>query len=190
LSPDPILVTGGTGNVGADVVRQLLDAGERVRVLTRDPDGHTWPDGVEVVRGDLNRPETLPAALAGVGRALLFPAAGGAGGFLDAAYPAGLRHVVLLSSASVTLPTPGYIGERHLRLERAVAASGLPWTFVRPGAFMTNDLAWAPQIIDDGARDGTPAEISPAVKDITQRPAFTYAQWASHRAAAFRPAGA
>jgi uncharacterized protein YbjT (DUF2867 family) len=36
LSPDPILVTGGTGNVGADVVRQLLDAGERVRVLTRD----------------------------------------------------------------------------------------------------------------------------------------------------------
>lgn len=34
-----ILVTGGGGNVGANVVRQLLDAGEKVRVLTRDPGG-------------------------------------------------------------------------------------------------------------------------------------------------------
>ncbi|SPL95992.1 unnamed protein product [[Actinomadura] parvosata subsp. kistnae] len=34
-----ILVTGGTGNVGADIVGQLLDAGEKVRVMTRDPGG-------------------------------------------------------------------------------------------------------------------------------------------------------
>jgi uncharacterized protein YbjT (DUF2867 family) len=141
LRRDRILVTGGTGNVGADVVRQLLDAGERVRVMTRDPGGRTFPDGVEVVPGDLSRPETLPAALSGIERALLFPAATGVEGFLGAARPAGLRHVVLLSSASVTLPDPGYIGERHLRIERAV-------------------------------------------------PAFTYAQWAAHRVAAFRPSAA
>ncbi|WP_426512423.1 NAD(P)H-binding protein [Dactylosporangium sp. McL0621] len=154
MSPDPILVTGGTGNVGADVVRRLLDVGEDVRVMTRNPGGRTFPAGVEVVPGDLSRPETLPAALSGIERALLFPASTGVDAFLDAARPAGLRHVVLLSSASVTAPSPGYIGERHLNLERAVAASGLPWTFVRPGAFMTNDLAWAPQIIEGGVVRG------------------------------------
>ncbi|MBM0259930.1 NAD(P)H-binding protein [Micromonospora sp. 4G55] len=62
----------------------------------------------------------------------------------------GLRHVVLLSSSAVTYPRPGWIGEQHLALEEAVDASGLPWTFVRPDVFMTNDLAWAHQIAADG----------------------------------------
>jgi uncharacterized protein YbjT (DUF2867 family) len=75
-------------------------------------------------------------------------------GFLGAAREAGLRHVVLLSSQAVTFDTPGWIGEQHLRLERAVESSGLPWTFVRPGAFMTNDLTWAPQIASGGVVRG------------------------------------
>ncbi|MDF3148115.1 MULTISPECIES: NAD(P)H-binding protein [unclassified Streptomyces] len=142
-----ILVTGGTGNVGANVVRELLGTGEDVRVLRRAPGDRSFPDGVEAVPGDLTRPESLPAALFGVERAFLMsPAFVGVGGFLDAARRAGLRHVVLLSSASVLAETAGFIGEQHQRLEKAVLDSGLPWTFVRPGAFMTNDLAWAPQI--------------------------------------------
>jgi uncharacterized protein YbjT (DUF2867 family) len=144
------LVTGGTGNVGADVVRQLLEAGEKVRVLSRNPGGGPFPDQVEVVAGDLTRPETLPAALSGVDRAFLFPVFNAVGGFLEAARQAGLRHVVLLSSSAVTNSPPGWIGEQHLQLERAVIASGLPWTFVRPGAFMTNDLVWKDQISNGG----------------------------------------
>lgn len=54
-----ILVTGGAGNVGANVVRQLLDAGEKVRVITRDPRSRSSSDQVEVVPGDLTQPETL-----------------------------------------------------------------------------------------------------------------------------------
>jgi uncharacterized protein YbjT (DUF2867 family) len=273
-----ILVTGATGNVGAHVVRQLLDVGEKVRVMTRHPGDRSFPDGAEVVPGDLTRPETLPAALSGVERVFLFPASTGIDGFLDVARESGLQHVVLLSSASVLAAKPGFLGERHLRVEQAVAASGLPWTFVRPGSFMTNDLVWAPQIINDGIvrgvygnaamapidprdiaavsvralldrrageayeltgpqsltqiervqiiaeaigrplrfeevsreqfreqmlrhgmpapvieqlfdglaeRDGQTAPISPAVEEVTGRPAFTYAQWAAHRAAAF-----
>jgi len=65
------LITGGTGNVGANLVRQLLDAGERVRVITRHPGDRSFPDQVEVVPGDLTRPETLPPALAGVDGAFL-----------------------------------------------------------------------------------------------------------------------
>ncbi|MEV0233463.1 NAD(P)H-binding protein [Nonomuraea sp. NPDC050786] len=149
-----ILVTGGTGNVGANVVRQLLEAGEKVRVITRNPGDRSFPDGVEVVPGDLTRPETLAAALSGVDRAFLFPVFNAVDGFLEAARKAHLGHVVLLSSAAVTYVTPGWISEQHLRLERAVEASGLPWTFVRPDAFMTNDLAWAPQIVHGGVVRG------------------------------------
>lgn len=145
-----ILVTGATGNVGVNIVRQLVAAGEKVRVITRNPRTRALPDEVEVLPGDLTRPETLPAALHGVERAFLFPVFGAPDGFLDAAKQAGLRHVVLLSSSAITYPRPGWIGEQHLALEEAVAASGLPWTFVRPDVFMTNDLAWAHQIAAGG----------------------------------------
>ncbi|YCK38230.1 NAD(P)H-binding protein [Actinomadura sp. ATCC 39365] len=149
-----ILVTGGTGNVGGNVVRQLLDAGEKVRVITRDPGKVSFPDDVEVVSGDLAQPETLAAALSGAERAFLFPVFGAVEGFLEASKEAGLQHVVLLSSAAVTYSTPGWVGQQHLRLEQAVEASGLPWTFVRPDAFMTNDLAWIPQIAHGGVVHG------------------------------------
>src|SRR5690349_14505276 len=113
-----ILVTGATGNVGRNVVRQLLDAGEKVRAITRDP----------------ARAETLPAALRGVDRAFLFPVFGSLGDFLRIGAESGLRHVVLLSSYAVVFPEPGWIGEQHIACERAVQDSGLAWTFVRPGA--------------------------------------------------------
>lgn len=143
-----ILVTGATGNVGANIVSQLLEVGEKVRVLTRNPTDHAFPGQVEVVAGDLTRPETLPEALTGIDRAFLFPLHNALDGFLDAAKQANLQHVVLLSSAAVTYATPGLIGEGHLQVERAVAASRLPWTFIRPDYFMTNDLIWSQQITD------------------------------------------
>ncbi|MDO8669914.1 MAG: SDR family oxidoreductase [Dehalococcoidia bacterium] len=64
-----ILVTGATGYVGGRLVPRLLEAGYRVRVLVRDPgrlQGRSWAGQVEVAQGDVLRPETLPAALAGV----------------------------------------------------------------------------------------------------------------------------
>ncbi|MFC4055899.1 NmrA family NAD(P)-binding protein [Actinomadura syzygii] len=145
-----ILVTGGTGNVGGHVVRQLVEAGEKVRVLTRDPDAHSFPDEIEVVPGDLRRPETLSEALSGAPRVFLFPVMSGLDGFLHAARRADTRHLVMLSSAAVTFPRLGWIGEKHLQLENEVSASGIPSTFVRPGAFMTNDLAWKREIQEAG----------------------------------------
>ncbi|WP_223198602.1 NAD(P)H-binding protein [Solihabitans fulvus] len=141
-----ILVTGATGNVGRNVLAQLLDAGETVRVTSRNPAGAEFPSGVEVVRADLTEPATLPAALNGVDRAFLFPTPGHAGGFLDAATAAGLERVVLLSAAAVSDQDGGALGDRHAAVEQAVTASGLAWTFLRPGPFMVNDLRWAPAI--------------------------------------------
>jgi dihydroflavonol-4-reductase len=60
----PILVTGATGLVGNNVVRQLLDQGRRVRVLVRESSNLRALDGldVEVVRGDVCRAESVRRA--------------------------------------------------------------------------------------------------------------------------------
>lgn len=61
------LVTGGTGCVGSQLVKSLLNDGRRVRVLTRSlARGRTRvPEGAEVVEGDVSRPEDARRAVAG-----------------------------------------------------------------------------------------------------------------------------
>ncbi|MEV0399945.1 NAD(P)H-binding protein [Actinoallomurus sp. NPDC050550] len=149
-----ILVTGATGNVGRNVIEQLVEAGEEVRALTRRPDRAGLPDTVEVVRGDLAEPDTLPAALRGVEAAFLFPVPGRVPGFIDVAEETGLRRVVLLSASAVTYERPNAIGRVHQGAEQAVTGAGLPWTILRPGAFMANDLNWAGQIRATGVVRG------------------------------------
>jgi dihydroflavonol-4-reductase len=63
----PILVTGATGFVGWHVARKLIDRGERVRVLVRDPARLRELDGVEPVSGDLRDSASLKKAVEGCG---------------------------------------------------------------------------------------------------------------------------
>ena len=61
-----ILVTGATGYVGGRLVPRLLERGYTVRVLVRDATrliGREWVNDVEVIAGDVLKPETLPAAM-------------------------------------------------------------------------------------------------------------------------------
>ncbi|MFG2935387.1 NAD(P)H-binding protein [Streptomyces sp. NPDC048282] len=142
-----IAVTGATGNVGRALVERLVAGGQPVRALTRDPERAGLPDKAEVVKF---RADDQAALLAGVSRLFLYVQ--GAGGrmpeLLDAARTAGVRHVVLLSSgiiqegADETHP----IHVMHATAERQIRDSGLAWTFLRPNAFATNALQWAPQI--------------------------------------------
>ncbi|MGW1911171.1 NAD(P)H-binding protein [Streptomyces sp. NPDC002076] len=139
-----IAVTGATGNVGRALVDRLLAAGRPVRALTRDPQRAALPAGAEVVRF---RPDE-PAALFGGATALFLYAQAGTADLLEAARAHGVRHVVLLSSGIVqegadeTHP----IHVMHATVEQRIRASGLDWTFLRPNAFATNALQWAPQI--------------------------------------------
>lgn len=66
---ETIMVTGATGYVGGRLVPRLLEAGYPVRVLARDPArlrGRPWATDVDVVSGDVLKPETLQSALHGV----------------------------------------------------------------------------------------------------------------------------
>jgi len=75
MSKPLILVTGATGTVGSEVVKQLAATGQRVRALVRDPKkAERFPKAVEVVHGDLEKPETLAPAFAGVDKAFVLSA--------------------------------------------------------------------------------------------------------------------
>ncbi len=141
-----VLVTGATGKVGGQVVSQLLDADAAVRALVRNPDSAVLPDGVEVVRGDLFEPDTLEAALEGVGPVfLLWPSftADGAAPVVDAIAKRA-RRVVYLSAfaAGDDERAEGVWGD----VERLIEQTGLEWTFVRSGGFAGNTLMWADQV--------------------------------------------
>jgi uncharacterized protein YbjT (DUF2867 family) len=61
-----ILVAGGTGTLGTRVVRLLIDRGQTVRVLTRDPSRAAHlPDTVQALTGDLRDPAAVATAVPG-----------------------------------------------------------------------------------------------------------------------------
>ncbi|MEO3885650.1 NAD(P)H-binding protein [Nonomuraea sp. B5E05] len=142
-----ILVTGATGSVGRHVVDGLLEEGQFVRAITRNPDGAKLPPSVEVVAGDLETPEALP--LDGVRTVYLVAMGDRPHRTAQVLADAGVTTVVLLSTSEVLDDTdeqPGAIAARHAAFEDALERSGMFWTFLRPNEFAGNALQWASQI--------------------------------------------
>lgn len=140
-----ILVTGATGTVGRRVVEQLLERGEHVRALTRDPARAELPGGVDVVRGDLTDPASLLPALDGVTGLHLITF----GGELFAPLETGEEILGLAGKAGVRRVTVLH-GGGDTPMETAVRASGFDWAVVMPVEFMANALEWAPGIRSEG----------------------------------------
>jgi uncharacterized protein YbjT (DUF2867 family) len=147
-----ILISGATGSIGGQVISQLPSRGLQVRALVRSSNATGLPPHVEVVQGDLTRPETLNQALDGVETMFLVWVAGA-----DAVAPAlqqiakRVRRIVLLSAPLKTphplFQQPNPSRARAELVERLIETSGLDWTFLRPGMFALNALGWwAPQI--------------------------------------------
>lgn len=152
-----ILVTGATGTVGTELVRQLSAAGAPVRALVRDPEKARarLGDGVELAPGDMEKPETLDAALQEVQRAFLLPPVDPGSiameeNFLAAAKRAGLAHLVKLSSFGADPGSSMTFGRWHGQGEKLVEASGIPFTHLRPNSFMQNVLGFAGPIAAQG----------------------------------------
>lgn len=140
-----ILVVGASGAVGGAVVAGLLDRGERVRATSRTPQKLALPAEVEVFAADLDDPASFTDALTGVERVFVYADLAEPEAMLATFATAGVRHVVVLSSSSVTFPgaAEDFNGSRFLRVEEAVVRSGLAYTFLRPGGFASNAARWS-----------------------------------------------
>jgi uncharacterized protein YbjT (DUF2867 family) len=141
-----ILAIGGTGRVGREVLCQLPE-GVQVRALARNPERAALPSHVEVVRGDLNVPESLDDCLEGIDAVFLVWCAPAI-----AAGPAMERilrrtqRIVFLSAPHKTphpfFQQPNSMAAMQVGIERAIEASGTEWTFLRPGMFASNVRGW------------------------------------------------
>lgn len=148
----PYLITGATGPVGRSIVTQLRTIGQDVRIVTRD--GDKAPVGVEALQGDFTKGDLPSRAFEGVNRVFLFPAQGGVDAFLKQAKTAQVEQIVVLSSLAAAMEyerdKTSMSALHHLAIEKAVMASGIPYTFLRPGTFANNLLFWAHSIQTGG----------------------------------------
>jgi uncharacterized protein YbjT (DUF2867 family) len=175
---------GATGLQGGATASALLATGARVRALVRDPRSAAAENlqqrGAEVVHGDLDEPESLRAALVGVDAlsAMTTLVRGPEGeveqgvAMADAAFAAGVHHVVYSSVGGAERHTGIPHFESKRRIEEHLESLGLWTTFVRPTFFMENFVRRSPPQVEDGIlvlrmalRPTTPLQLV-AVQDI------------------------
>ncbi|MBF6164362.1 NAD(P)H-binding protein [Streptomyces gardneri] len=151
-----IVITGATGTIGSEIIRQLAERGEPVRAVTRDPGRARVPAGVEVVRGDYFDLASIAEAMSGARVAFFVGVLGpeyveADRALITTARDAGVGRLVKLSAIGTGDAGLGRVGTWHLSGEQAARDSGVEWTILRPSSFASNTLSWA-----DAIRSGQP----------------------------------
>ena len=140
-----ILVTGATGTVGSEIVKQLTSSGHRVRAAIHTPTkAHKFKDSmVDQVTLDYTRPETFADAFKDIDKLfLLTPISPNMGSnssnLVNTAKQNEIKHIVKLSVMGADAEPGIIIGRLHRQEEKIIEGSGIPYNFLRPGAFMQN----------------------------------------------------
>ncbi|WP_054707092.1 NAD(P)H-binding protein [Bacillus sp. JCM 19041] len=141
-----IVVAGATGTVGRHVVNQLVAKEVNVRALSRNPEKANLPESVKLVKGDLNKPETLAGLLDHADGLFLLSSSDEQNADLNTdpeviklAEEAGVKHVAVL------------VGYEEGAVEQKLKTSKMQWTLLKPGEFMANALLdWQDSIRNDG----------------------------------------
>lgn len=137
-----ILVTGGSGALGRDVVRQVLATGSQVSVLSRRQRRDGDPAAAGWAVGDLRTSAGLEEALHGVDVVVHCASSpfrpredlAAARNLIAAAQRAGQPHLIYISIVGVDRVPYGYY-QVKLEVERLIEQSGLPWTVLRATQF-------------------------------------------------------
>ena len=140
-----ILITGASGNVGKEVLKQIVASGAKVRAAFQTVGkAAAAPSGVEIVTMDYNEPSTIQAALKGVERVFLvgpptpnLPALERKA--IDEIKQSGARHVVKLSAMG---GRAAIFPRQHADSEDYIKSSGVAYTFLRPNGFMQNFVTY------------------------------------------------
>jgi uncharacterized protein YbjT (DUF2867 family) len=151
-----VLVVGGTGTVGSQVVRNLLQQGHGVRILTRTAERATAvPEGSRGIVGDLQQPASLGRAFQDAEGVFLCTAltqdetAQGLAA-VRAAREAAVRRIVYMSIHNLESgPHIPHFASK-IPIERAIRESGIPYTILRPNNFFQNDLWFREAIVRYG----------------------------------------
>ena len=150
-----LLVLGGTGKVGREVIAQLTREGIPTRALVRREHGDLG-SGVQSFLGDIADASSVAAALRNVDRVFLLtpprPDEGAVkSAVINACVSARVKHVVLLSGAGARQKSPISQAREHATTEAYLRASGLGFTILQPYFFMQNVLGQAGAIASHGA---------------------------------------
>ena len=136
-----ILITGASGNVGGEVLKQGLAVGLKIRATFQSADkAAKAPAGIEGMIMDYAKPETIRPALHGVEKIFLVgpplrDLAAMEANFIKEVCSAGRKHIVKLSALG---GHESMFPSGHRDSEENIEASGLPYTFLRPNGFMQN----------------------------------------------------
>jgi uncharacterized protein YbjT (DUF2867 family) len=176
-----VLVTGGTGKVGSEVIKELVKRDVSVRALVRKQEASTkLPKGVEIIQGDLLDPISVRKALDGVDKLYLLNAVVPdelTQGLIayDLAKKLKLKHIVYHSVFKVEdfKDVPHFASK--LTIESALHEFNLPFTIIRPNYFYQNDVSLKDVLMKAGMYPmpiGTPGVSAVDTRDIAEAAAI------------------
>src|SRR6202166_5370964 len=176
-----ILVTGGTGKVGAEVIKELVKRKANVRALVRKQEASTkMPEGVDVIQGDLLDPVSVRKALEGVEKLYL----------LNAVVPDELTQGLIAYGLAKKLKLKQIVYHSvfkvedfkdvphfasKLTIESALHEFNLPFTIIRPNYFYQNDISLKDALMKAGVYPmplGTPGVSAVDTRDIAEAAAI------------------